>query len=186
MAFTFDPNSPAANQAPSTSQPIIQQNFSSTSSILAVDHITFNNDNGGKHSKVTFNVQSSPSSPSNPEAVAYTNVGSADTNSALYYINASTTVLLSCVKAFGVFTGIPTNGAVTLANGYNVTSVTSSSFGQTYTIILNTSCTTGNNVVVFAMNNNAGSTLNWSFVGGTLTISNARPLQVISFIVLQA
>ena len=52
MTFTFDNSIPAANNNPSTDQPSMLINNQSTESIIAVDHVSFNETNGGYHKQV--------------------------------------------------------------------------------------------------------------------------------------
>ena len=47
--YTFDPNVPAANNAPKNDQPVMQVNNASTSGLISEDHIGFNTPNGGYH-----------------------------------------------------------------------------------------------------------------------------------------
>ena len=63
MSFPFTPTSPAASEALAQSQPLIQQNFNSTNSILGVDHVSFGNSTGGQHKQTTFPGFSSPAMP---------------------------------------------------------------------------------------------------------------------------
>jgi hypothetical protein len=72
MTFPFNTSIPAATSNPADDQPIIQTNFLSTSQLLAVDHVTFNNSTGGQHEQVTFNANNVPSPPVSPP-VLFTN-----------------------------------------------------------------------------------------------------------------
>jgi hypothetical protein len=64
--FTFTNTAPAVNMPPSQSQPLMVQNFASTQGILAVDHVTFNNETGGQHKQVTFTSNNLPTVPTEP------------------------------------------------------------------------------------------------------------------------
>lgn len=70
--FTFTTSIPAANNAPASDQPLMLTNNVSTSSILNIDHYSFNNNSGGLHKQVTLPVESIPSSASG-QAVLYAN-----------------------------------------------------------------------------------------------------------------
>lgn len=130
--FTFNTTEPAANSAPSASQPIMQLNNQSTSDLLAVDHITFNNDTGGTHQQVTY---ISPTAPSNPASasnigIAYTKLGTADTaNVQNFFINPVASFPLSAIKGFGSFLS-GDDGAITPRNQYNVTSIAQLTVGS--------------------------------------------------------
>jgi hypothetical protein len=54
MAFPFNFGIPAANNNPSSDQPIMQQNNVSSYGILGVDHVTYGLTNAGTHKTVTF------------------------------------------------------------------------------------------------------------------------------------
>jgi hypothetical protein len=54
MAFPFNFGIPAANNNPSSDQPIMQQNNVSSYGILSVDHVTYGLTNAGTHKTVTF------------------------------------------------------------------------------------------------------------------------------------
>jgi hypothetical protein len=55
----FDPSVPATNDNPSSDQPDMLTNNMSTLNILGVDHVTFNLNNGGQHTAITFNQDAS-------------------------------------------------------------------------------------------------------------------------------
>lgn len=190
--FGFSTTQPATGTAPSQSQPIMLLNNVSTNAILAVDHITFNNAAGGQHLQVTFNTKTDQSAPSDPTSIAFTAAGSADTNANMYFINQSAQYLISCVRAFGVFT-IVTSGSPSISNGYNIASISVNLSNQNYTITLDEGATNGTNVVVLITQSiNTNSNVNWSFAvpsgSGVLTLKPATLAvgNIISFAILQA
>lgn len=60
MSFTYSPSIPAANNDPADDQPLMQQNFASTSGLINVDHVGFNTAGGGRHNQVTFDSNNVP------------------------------------------------------------------------------------------------------------------------------
>jgi hypothetical protein len=57
--FPFNTNVPATNDDPGDDQPIMKTNNNSLNGLLAVDHYSFNNGNGGFHQQVTLISQGS-------------------------------------------------------------------------------------------------------------------------------
>lgn len=192
MSFPFNFNIPAAGNNPSDDQPEMLQNNQSSNSMWNVDHVSYNNNAGGKHKQVTFNTQNVAGAQVDPESVLYTNAGSASTNSQLYFRNADETFLVNPVRAFGVFT---TSAAVaSLNNSYNVTSISGDL--DSVTVVLDTNAVTGNNIVVFTNFDQTSATattsVRWSFTNPNLTLSKGGGFtswnagRLISFVVLQA
>lgn len=61
MTFTYTRDIPFATHTPASDQPNMQVNTNTIDDLLKVDHISFNDANGGKHNHVTFhNAQSDP------------------------------------------------------------------------------------------------------------------------------
>lgn len=58
-SFTYNPAIPNGPNSPSADQPIMKQNAASINSIIAVDHIGFNTNNGGWHTIIHQPVQGS-------------------------------------------------------------------------------------------------------------------------------
>lgn len=52
--FTYSDNIPAASHNPSADQPLMQINTNSIDGIIAVDHFSFNDNDGGYHKKSTY------------------------------------------------------------------------------------------------------------------------------------
>lgn len=63
--FSFNTSIPASNNNPSLDQPEMLTNNQSTDGILAVDHVTFNANDGGTHLQVSFSSNNTPSLPTN-------------------------------------------------------------------------------------------------------------------------
>jgi hypothetical protein len=144
MSFSFNTGIPATADNPSNDQPIMQQNNVATSGILGVDHITFNANNGGTHTHVTFVApQSTPGlSPSQSQIYPQT----FNTGASAYlenYISATnpggtqTNGYLPFVKCITHFKSIGVNGPITADPGYinaNIGSIVQSNGGKTITV----------------------------------------------------
>jgi hypothetical protein len=184
-SFTYINGIPAAANNPSTDQPNMLTNTNSIPELIAVDHVSFNATNGGTHLQVTLATENTPGAQTDPQSVIFSGAGSANTIAELFYKNASGTLLLSGIKAFGVFTtsGSVGSGTVTAANYYNINPTISYSNG-TYTVTLTSGVTTGNNAVVIVVGQRLTS---YSFAGGVITVvASASVAGVIYFVVLQA
>lgn len=72
MTISYNNNIPAANNNPSSDQPLMQQNTNAVDTILQTDHVSFNTAGGGRHNQVTFNSNNPPGSPVSPP-VLFTN-----------------------------------------------------------------------------------------------------------------
>jgi|ERR1700755_2821456 len=70
--FPFSTTIPAANNDPADDQPLMLINNSSTSGLVAVDHVGFNVTAGGFHKQITFASNNVPSPPASPP-VLFTN-----------------------------------------------------------------------------------------------------------------
>lgn len=186
MSFPFTNTAPAANMPPSQSQPLMLQNFASTNSILAVDHVTFNNTAGGQHTKVTYNTVISPTAPTGDTSIGYTNVGIADPGTPQqYWKNRNATFPISAIKAFGVFAATSFAPVTLLLNSFNIASITSS--GSTFTITLNNLVVANDAVAVFVSCARPNLLLSYSFASNVLIIntSTLSSLTNISFAILQ-
>lgn len=193
--FIFDSGIPFAQNNPSSDQPKMLANNIANEGIWDVDHIGFNSNNGGTHLQTSFEGFVAPALlPGVPASVAYPSAGMEDSTRAQYlFKNSNNTVLLSAMKAFGVFSNSNTTGAVSLLNGYNVAtiSVVVSSGINTYTITLNPNTTASNNAAVFLTNSNPTvlPTMVYSLVSNVLTIVTTRAVATlgvnINFSILQ-
>lgn len=65
MTFSYF-NTPNASDDPADSQPQMNTNYSSISSLISVDHVGFNVPSGGQHEQVTFNSNNPPATPTTP------------------------------------------------------------------------------------------------------------------------
>lgn len=184
MTFNFTNTTPAASEAPAQSQPKMLQNFQSTETILAVDHVSFNNSTGGQHRKVTFVSPLAVPVPPGTTSVVYANDGVADTAIPQCYFRNSESILpLSAIAAFCVFTGPGvTDPTIPVLNGFNIATI--SSVGANYTITLTPNATAGDNVAVFISRNNTTSSVIYSFSAGVLTFS-AFGVTTFSVLILQ-
>lgn len=61
--FQYTPTIPDGPNNPSVDQPGMKINAQSINDILAIDHVTFNADNGGTHKQVVFSSNNVPSLP---------------------------------------------------------------------------------------------------------------------------
>ena len=185
----FNPNVPGANNLPSQDQPVMQQNNQASFEWVEVDHIGYNQGPAtGFHKLVTYNTVQDPPSPANTVGINYTANGAVSAFPNLFYKNSQATFMLSCLRAFGVFTTTAGNANLTLDNGFGVLpTITKPGPGQgIYTINLSPNVVSGNNVVVFTNATNTASP-SYSFASGVLTITfSGGPAKQISFLVMQA
>lgn len=170
MTFIFNTGIPAVNNNPSVDQPDMLQNNVSTDGILAVDHISFNTNNGGNHLQVHFPVYSSPSvvnGSATQGSVLYGAAGTADAAHAQLYFktaqNAGTFVLpVTCLRAWAFVSGGVGPGVIA-SQAVNVSSIVRNSTGV-YTITLSTNAVSSANFAV---------QMNSSTSGGGATLANA-------------
>jgi hypothetical protein len=141
--FTFTNTAPAVNMPPSQSQPLMLQNFASTQGILAVDHVTFNNETGGQHKQVTFTSSNVPTVPTTPPVLfTMPNIPSgieqlffysgSNTQSSTQYVNAtqgSTFLLGGIILKWGnlAVTGSPVTFASAFPNACYAVLITGTS-----------------------------------------------------------
>lgn len=168
--FTFSDTIPATNNNPSDDQPKMLINNQQLPLLLAVDHVSFNEDDGGTHKQVTFIDKFTPAAQAGDQSTLYTGDGTASTIPDLFFVNQNGTFKINPLRAFGLFQTVNTNGAVSLIMSQNVTSVTSSTNGRVYTIAIPANITTGTTVMVLLNLANDG-TKTWSFTANTLTIT---------------
>ena len=69
--FTYTTGRPAGNLTPAQNRPSMQTNNDSVNSILDVDLIGFNDNNGGYHQKTTYVVQGSDPGSTAAQVVEY-------------------------------------------------------------------------------------------------------------------
>ena len=131
--FTYTVNLPVSTNSPSVDQPNMTVNNQSAAGIWDIDHIGFNNAQGGWHQQVTFNNNNVPSTPADPQSIVYTDSGTASTDAQLHWKNANMTLPVSPIKGAGWYT--QSGGSVTTIQSFNVTSVVRNSTGV-YTVTL--------------------------------------------------
>jgi hypothetical protein len=185
--FTFNNGIPAAGNNPSNDQPIMLSNNQSNQSIWAVDHVGFNANSGGTHLQSTYSSKNVPGAQTDPQSVVYTNSGTASSVAELFYRNQNGILLLSSLKAFGVFTTQNFAGVIPITMGQNVSSITAGANGITYTIVLTSGVITGTAVVVFPVISNSVS-VTWSYALNTLTLGiplSGTTSKLLSFAILQ-
>lgn len=190
MSITYNLDIPATLNNPSDDQPKMKINTNAINQLIAVDHFSFADGSAGKHQKVTYANVTAPGAPISPASVSYTTVGTAhNTVPQNFFKNADGTFLLSCVRAFGSFSGAAPNGAKALINSHNVLNASKAS--GVFTITLTANCVTGNNVVVlFYVTGTTFGTSTYTFVNPTLTltVNDVGAFNVfgnINFVVLQ-
>lgn len=70
--FTYTRSIPAASHNPSVDQPDMQINTNSTDDLIAVDHFSFNDNDGGLHKKVSLVAKTAPfPTPAGASCVLY-------------------------------------------------------------------------------------------------------------------
>src|SRR5260221_6494185 len=99
MSFTYTLGIPNANDDPSVDQPNMQTNNDSINTIINIDHVAFNNTDGGKHKQVTFDGNHIAAAPAaTNSSVIFTKAGTADTGHPQVFWQtavATTTFLMS-------------------------------------------------------------------------------------------
>lgn len=177
MTFTFNTTIPAAQNNPSNDQPIMLSNNVATNGILNVDHITFNEANGGQHKQVTFNNKNVPGSQTDPQSVLYTNSGTASTISQLFFKNQNAILPVSLIAAYAQCSGSSVNGAIVPNNQFNISSVSRTAAGQ-YQVTLLANVTTGTNYGIIVTSNNVSLTSLTNIIAN-YTISSATVFNLI-------
>lgn len=157
--FSFNANIPGANNDPADDQSLMQTNFSSTSGIVAIDHVGFNTANGGQHLQVTLPGNNVPGAQSGLASTIYSNAGTAhNTTSQLFFKNADVAYQISPVRAWGFCN----TGGVIASQSVNVTSVSRSGAGN-YVVTLTAGAVTTSNFAVIV-----SSTMNSAVTGGSI------------------
>lgn len=122
--MTYDPNVPPADQRPSVSQPIIQNNFKQLNDIFNKNHFKFNAaDNAGKHRYSTYVEQGTDPSTNTDEGAVYTKDESGRSELFYRYQSSGDISQLTWIKAWCRFDGTLTD-PIAIVDGYNVTNVT--------------------------------------------------------------
>jgi hypothetical protein len=193
MSFPFYPNIPQPGDNPSVSQGELLQNFQSMGSATSwttIDHYGFGTGTDGQHKQITLPALSGPIvSPSGTQSSIYSQAGGADNLTAeLFLRNRVSTLLLSCVKAFGQVDG--SSGSVT--NGFNASSVR---IGEgSYNVTITGNPTSGSSFCILTGCGRASSgsstdqvTMVYTITSSTtinfqaVNVANAVPINVVSF-----
>ena len=85
MTFSYNYGIPDAPNDPADDQPKMKTNFQSIGDLLAVDHVSFNESNGGIHEQVTFVQNNIPVGFPNTLGKLFTNVGVGGVQGLIYY-----------------------------------------------------------------------------------------------------
>ncbi len=118
--MTYDPNVPPADQRPSVSQPIIQNNFKQLNDIFNENHFRFNAaDNRGKHRYSSYVEQSADPSTTATEGAVYTKDVSGRSELFYRYKSSGDVSQLTWIKAWVRFGG----ATPTIFDSYNVSTV---------------------------------------------------------------
>lgn len=193
MSFTFNDGIPAPNNDPSVDQPDLLQNNVSINGILAVDHISFNAQNGGTHLQAHLPFFTNPvviDGQATEGGLIYTSAGVADPSraEAFFKNNYNVPFPMSCIKAFGAFTA--SGNPPSFDNSFNCASIAGA---NPYVITLTANAVIGNDVIVIPFSNSlsgvtAQGGITYSFINPTLTLNLSAPgaNQKVAFIVLQA
>jgi hypothetical protein len=116
MTFPYFPNIPNAPNDPADDQPLMQINATSTSSIIAIDHVGFNAaSNGGKHKQVQLPVSAVDFPSAIGQGTAYSKISGIGNDAQLFwrFANPATPPLQITGNLFSA----ATNGYVPLMNG---------------------------------------------------------------------
>lgn len=190
--FSYTTDIPAAGNNPSLDQDPMMVNTNSISAWSAVDHLGFKVENGGTHTQITFANQVVAPSPINGTAIIYPIIpqGSASPNPQVVLNNSlpassdaamGASFILSCVKAFGVFT--PSSSLVnSFLNSMNAT-ISGSNAAYTITITGNAVVSSSASIFIY-QSNNSGPRIT-SFDGTILILGNISVGQNVSFVILQ-
>ena len=109
--FSYVDQTPVASQPPSTSPGAFVTNFTSIDDLIGVDHVSFNEVNGGTHTQVTIPTPlATDPSLTSPSGEIYTKAVSTLTQ--LFFANATTVTQLT-----GNATSIAANGYITIPGG---------------------------------------------------------------------
>jgi hypothetical protein len=135
-------------------------NAQSIQSIIGTDHVTFNTTGpvgapqgiGGQHLRVTFNGKNPPpggTSPTDAFSSLYTNSGTANSISQLFYNNQSGIFLISAIRAFAYCDGA---GNILGSQSLNVAGNPILSAGPpvSYAVTLTANAVTTNNYLVLS------------------------------------
>jgi hypothetical protein len=187
MPFIYDETIPAANNNPSSDQPVMQANALAITQLIAVDHVTFNSADSGKHEQVTFVDKNTPAAQTDPQSVLYTANGVANTKADLKFVNQNATFPLNSLRAFGLFSllnGTPPTITTIGTQSFNIASASGINLTGSiarFTVTLSANVTTGNDVGIVLSKSFTDSTSSvnyfgqlYSFAAGVLTFDVLR------------
>ena len=167
MSFTFNNSIPASGNDPSVDQPNMLSNNAAIQGIINVDHITFNESNGGQHRQITIPATSYISPPPlqiGNGSIIYTNPGTASMAGAqLFYVNSLATTQLSAIRAWAFCRP----AGVVAGQSVNVVSVIRTSIGQ-YAVTLTANAVSSANFAILVSNFIAAKN-NGTFCGSQIT-----------------
>lgn len=171
--INYNLNIPLSGNDPSVDQPNMLTNTNSISTLIGVDHVTFNTvgSPNGQHLQVTLPLLNTPAVQVSPASTIFTGnpstitaiQGAANTNTQAYYATSVGQFPMSSIKCFGSFS-IPNVGASTLLNSFNVTSGTLTFSGANATLtVLTSNVANLNKCAIFISSNTAfGSVPIWT------------------------
>lgn len=152
--FPFNTTIPAANNDPSSDQPIMLSNNVSEAGIWDIDHIGFNSNDGGTHLQNTFvSYASTPGTQTGENCVVYPTAGAANPGSAnIVQKNSSRSFLMTGMRAFCAISTDLATGVPTALQAWNCVSIAQVNPGVPdgrYTLTLIAGATTGTDYAVF-------------------------------------
>ncbi len=153
---------PATNNNPSVDQPDMATNTDAVDTIIAVDHISFNDNQGGLHQQVTFNNKNTQGAQTDPQSVLYTRSGTASTVADMAYRNQNGVFLPNLIRAAAI---CDSAGNVVGGQSYNISSVVRNSTGQ-FTVTTTSNSTNGTSFMVLVSQNMAAAPTNVSIESG--------------------
>ncbi len=114
--YTYDPNIPSAGHAPKDDQPAMKTNATSIQDLIEVDHIGFDNNQGGAHNQCQISSQSSINGaiPSGLLGNGFETLYSSNTNTQgeLWFVRGATPTGIQLTGP-----GTPIVGSSNLSNG---------------------------------------------------------------------
>lgn len=156
--FTYTTGRPAGNLTPAQNRPSMQTNNDSINSILDVDLIGFNDNDGGFHQKTTYVVQGSDPGSTSAQVVEYSKAVSASSELFIQRDAVATPIQMTSGTTVS-----STNGQSFLPGGLQIKWGTASINGSgtvTYTSVGLTAFPTNTLAVVLTAQSNA-RTYNW-------------------------
>jgi len=201
--FTYYNDIPAANNNPSSDQPKMTNNTNVIDQILDVDHYTFETaDKDGEHKQINFPFITAQGAQTDPASVIHTTTGTVTTKSECYFKNQNASFLISGVRAFGSFLGVPAGTTVgttitptTQSNVSTIENTTSTGNNRKYIVNLSSGATITNSAVVLIFINDIAFLPSYTLVANVLTITcslsglGTPPINmagnIVNFVILQ-